>query len=112
MRLPDYPRDRLRGRRRRRGGGGRVEGCGAPARSSPPRIGSSDDPKDSGIGQQIYARSNGRNTGVVVCCPRKGATTPLGLSLSFVPLPRVARSSQPWALRRNPFGIGFRNETL
>src|SRR6266508_5394861 len=39
------------------------------------------------------------------------ATTPLGLIDHLASLPRVARSepdwppSQPWALRRNPFGI-------
>src|SRR5882762_8279939 len=37
---------------------------------------------------------------------------PVGVELVSVHLPRVARSSQPWALMRNPFGIGFGNETL
>jgi hypothetical protein len=34
--------------------------------------------------------------------------TPLGLRLISHGLPRVARLSQPWAERRNPFGIGRR----
>src|SRR5260370_37971683 len=33
------------------------------------------------------------------------ATTLSGLSHGFSLFPRAARSSQPWALRRNPFGI-------
>ncbi len=37
---------------------------------------------------------------------------PVGVELISVHLPRVARSSQPWALRRNPLGIGFRNASL
>src|SRR6266566_9863620 len=37
---------------------------------------------------------------------------PVGVELVSVHLPRVARSSQPWALLRNPFGIGFGNEAL
>jgi len=36
--------------------------------------------------------------------PRRG-TTPLGLNGMSVRVPRVARSSQPWALGLNPFGI-------
>src|SRR5260221_13156999 len=38
--------------------------------------------------------------------------SPVGVELVSVHLPRVARSSQPWALLRNPFGIGFGNEAL
>ena len=30
---------------------------------------------------------------------------PVGVAVIAVHLPRVARASQPWALRRNPFGI-------
>src|SRR5437879_3896048 len=33
------------------------------------------------------------------------AATPLGLIDHLGLLPRVARASQPWASRRNPFGI-------
>src|SRR6266850_63595 len=36
---------------------------------------------------------------------------PVGVGNSLVLLPRVARGSQPWALRRNPVGIEFRNAT-
>src|SRR5882724_3729562 len=36
---------------------------------------------------------------------------PVGVGNSLVVLPRVARGSQPWALRRNPVGIEFRNAT-
>ena len=61
---------------------------------------------------RIYAGSDGRNTSVVVSCHRTSAATPVGVELSSVHLPRVARSSQPWALMRNPFGIGLRNETF
>ena len=43
--------------------------------------------------------------------PSQRSHNPVGVDSLFVPLPRVARSSQPWALMRNPFGIGFRNET-
>jgi len=32
-------------------------------------------------------------------------TTPLGLLILWTRFPRVARTSQPWALGRNPFGI-------
>jgi hypothetical protein len=32
------------------------------------------------------------------------ATTPLGLVILFLPFPRVARSSQPWALGHSPVG--------
>jgi len=32
--------------------------------------------------------------------------TPLGWGNNLEPIPRVARSSQPWAEGRNPFGIG------
>src|SRR5258706_291399 len=35
-----------------------------------------------------------------------GGHNPVGVDSLFVPSPRVARSSQPWALVRNPFGIG------
>src|SRR5689334_349152 len=37
------------------------------------------------------------------------ATTLSGLGSAVKRLPRVARSSQPWALVRNPFGILLRN---
>ncbi len=30
---------------------------------------------------------------------------PVGVDVDIASLPRVARSSQPWALRRNPVGI-------
>ena len=35
----------------------------------------------------------------------RDAATLSGLGVLFESLPRVARSSQPWALGRNPFGI-------
>src|SRR6266516_2097435 len=38
--------------------------------------------------------------------PGPQAATPLGLRDCSRPVPRVARSSQPWAGGRNPFGIG------
>src|SRR6476619_3808586 len=36
----------------------------------------------------------------------EGGRNPFGVVDLFPTIPRVARSSQPWALRRNPFGIG------
>src|SRR5712691_10526241 len=45
-------------------------------------------------------------TGLWLRSPHHEATTPLGLRVSRAPLPRVARSSLPWAGGRNPFGIG------
>jgi len=36
---------------------------------------------------------------------RNDGRNPVGVDNFIVRLPRVARSSQPWALRRNPFGI-------
>jgi hypothetical protein len=44
-------------------------------------------------------------TGLCHYSPRSKATTPLGLPIPLSPLPRVARSSQPWAEGPNPFGI-------
>ena len=43
--------------------------------------------------------------GVASCVPRPSAATPLGLMGILHRVPRVARASQPWALRRNPVGI-------
>src|SRR6266478_9750950 len=45
-------------------------------------------------------------------CRAAGVATPLGLLVYCTFLPRVARSSQPWALMRNPFGIEFRDRTI
>src|SRR5437867_9348293 len=39
----------------------------------------------------------------------RSAATPLGLVAGSVNLSKVARSSQPWALRRNPVGIHLRS---
>src|SRR2546422_7583881 len=36
-------------------------------------------------------------------------TTPLGLKDVLRVVPRVARSSQPWAVGHNPFGIGTKD---
>jgi len=36
---------------------------------------------------------------------RKEFHNPFGVVINWARLPRVARSSQPWALRRNPVGI-------
>src|SRR5438477_10781723 len=36
--------------------------------------------------------------------PARGRN-PVGVGFHGLAVPRVARSSQPWALRRNPFGI-------
>ena len=41
-----------------------------------------------------------------------GAATPLGLDFRSITVPRVAHSSQPWALRRNPFGIRDTNRPV
>src|SRR6266699_450483 len=57
------------------------------------------------------------------CCPAIAhCHNPVGVEFCSLHLPRVARSSafawlrrdesQPWALMRNPFGIGFRNGTI
>jgi hypothetical protein len=58
-----------------------------------------------GLGQDEF-----NPNGVASRCghPNYGAT-PLGL-FEFPLLPRVARSSQPWALRRNPVGIDVRGQ--
>jgi len=47
-------------------------------------------------------------TSAWLCSATDGGATPLavGVELASVHLPRVARSSQPWALMHNPFGIG------
>src|SRR5439155_25609501 len=44
-------------------------------------------------------------TGLCRYSPCPQGTTPLGLPISPSPLPRAARSSQPWAGGHNPFGI-------
>ena len=38
-------------------------------------------------------------------CAGDGGRNPVGVDAQFRSSPRVARGSQPWALRRNPFGI-------
>src|SRR5882724_10902844 len=46
--------------------------------------------------------------------PRSGSKrrNPFGVGNLSARVPRVARDSQPWALRHNPVGIGFRDTTL
>src|SRR5258706_15790282 len=46
-------------------------------------------------------------TGLCLLAAAKTDATPLGLVTFLRRFPRLARSSQPWALRRNPFGIRF-----
>ena len=44
------------------------------------------------------------------CTARIPATTPLGLMILGRKFPKVARASQPWAERHNPFGMAGRQE--
>src|SRR6266496_731715 len=39
----------------------------------------------------------------------RGRRNPFGVGFLLARFPKVARASQPWALRRNPFGIHSRN---
>jgi hypothetical protein len=55
----------------------------------------------------VWRRTNFNPNGVAAG-PRRGAATPLGLG-ALILFPKVARASQPWALRRNPFGIQLPN---
>jgi len=63
-----------------------------------PRVASSELPWVNGVGRCQPHRGCGLRSPL---CRRN----PVGVDLARVPFPRVARCSQPWALRRNPFGI-------
>jgi len=59
------------------------------------------------------------STSVIVINPVRVASpsrptdaTPLGLAGILIQFPRVARSSQPWAERRYPFGVNSRCDPL
>jgi|SRR6266850_2134063 len=54
---------------------------------------------------------NGVATASLVSRLASMSRNPVGVGNSSPRLPRVARDSQPWALRRNPVGIEFANAT-
>ena len=51
------------------------------------------------------SREGHNPNGVASCVARQSVATPLGLMGILHRIPKVARASQPWALRRNPVGI-------
>src|SRR6266850_7615682 len=46
----------------------------------------------------------------VAACGSRFDATPLGLTNPLTPIPRVARSSQPWAGRRSPVGAAEKDK--
>src|SRR5882724_13329284 len=57
-------------------------------------------------GSEIH-HPNGVATASLAWTSASMSHNPVGVENSSALLPRVARSSQPWALMRNPVGIGF-----